>query len=267
MPMPLTLSLEKNGRRYELRLESVSAAEDAAGMNTSWIHARDETTVPKLTQSDGPDGDRPNDFVYLKDQRTVYAVYNCVCDSKTETVELFAKRLFDLVEKNAPDKLIIDVRGNGGGDNYLNQPLLLGMIRAQSLDRPGHLFVLTGPHTFSAAQNFANQSERWTQALFVGEPTGSAPNIWGDAKQIELPQTKLHPMIATLYWQDSDPRDHRVWILPDVAASDTFADWVAGRDRALEAALAYKAGDAPPAEAPDGHWRRPSQRGDWQFHF
>jgi hypothetical protein len=36
--------------------------------------------------------------------------------------------------------------------------------------------ALTSPQTFSAAMNFATRLERETDALFVGEPTGGAPN-------------------------------------------------------------------------------------------
>src|SRR5262249_14338239 len=112
---------------------------------------------------------------------------------------------------------------------------------------------------FSAAQNFVNQAERWTQSLFVGEPTGSAPNHFGDAKPFTLPATKLSVIVATLRWQDSDPKDTRPWIRPDIEARETFADYVAGRDLALAAALAFRLPADFKATVPFKHWQRSTQ--------
>ncbi|HEX2591426.1 MAG TPA: hypothetical protein VHL34_08010 [Rhizomicrobium sp.] len=262
---PLVVTIEKNGVRHDVSIKPVPAADDAKGMESAWLHARDESRIAHPTTLHGKD--TPFDFVALDDGKVVYAVYNQCEDSDKETVAAFADRLFKFIDTHSVDKLIIDIRENGGGDNYKNQPLLLGMIKARGIDRPGHLFVLTSRRTFSAAQNFANQAERWTQALFVGEPTGSSPNLYGDAKQFELPKTHLHPMVSTLYWEDSDPKDTRVWLLPDIAASQTYADYVAGRDAALEAALAYKPDPAVVTLPPNAHWFRKSQKAGWILAF
>jgi len=256
-----TFSVEKNGRRADFSVRPVSADADGAAQ-PKWNRARDGAKVAAPTPLHGKDV--PFDFVYLQAPRVVYAVYNQVDDADKETVATFATRLFAFVDANPVDKLIIDIRENGGGDNYKNQPLLLGIIRARAIDRPGHLFVLIGPRTFSAAQNFASQAERWTQALFVGEPSGSSPNLWGDARQMELPHTHLHPMIATLYWQDSDPRDTRQTILPDLPAEASFADYLAGRDTAFDAALAYRVDESAAAAPPNTHWQRASQKAQWK---
>lgn len=260
---PLAFTLEQNGARRDVLVTPMKAADDEARQKSDWLHARDETQVARPTALHGKDV--PFDFVWLGDKATVYAVFNQSSDGDKETVEAFAARLFAFIDTHKVDKLILDVRENGGGDNYTNQPLILGAIKARNIDRPGHLFLLTGRRTFSAAQNFCNQMERWTQALFVGEPTGSAPNLYGDAKQFELPLTHLHPMVSTLYWEDSMPNDERVWILPDVPAPLSFADWKAGRDPVLEAALAYHA-DAK-ATAPNTHWFRKSQKAQWTLPF
>ena len=261
----IVFTVEKDGARRDVAVTPVAADADAAAQKTSWVRARDETKIAHPTSLHG--ANIPFDFVYLNDRQAVYAVYNQSDDGDKETVAAFADRLFKFIDEHKVDRLVIDIRHNGGGDNYKNQPLILGMIRAKSIDRPGHLFVLTGRQTFSAAQNFANDAERFTQAMFVGEPTGSSPNLYGDAKQMELPKTHLHPMVATLYWQGSDPNDHRIWILPDIPASQSFADYVSGRDAAFEAALSYKLPSGAAETPPNTHWQRASQQGTWPMPF
>ncbi|MDZ4868838.1 MAG: hypothetical protein SGI91_16080 [Alphaproteobacteria bacterium] len=246
----------KDGARRDIAVTPIAASDDEAHQK-AWTRVRNESKLTKPTPLHGVD--TPFGFHHLKDRKAVYAVYRQSDDSEAETVAAFAARLFKYVDENPIDRLIIDIRENGGGNNYKNQALLLAMIKARKIDRPGHLFILTGRQTFSAAQNFANQAERWTQALFVGEPTGSSPNHFGDAKQFELPATKLAVIVATLRWQDSDPKDTRIWIRPDIVARDTFADYTAGRDTALEAALAYRLpGDFKETD-PVEHWQSLNQ--------
>lgn len=253
-PIMFTI-LTKDGTRQDIAVSPLAVAEDKTRQAT-WIRARDEARLPKPTPLHGTEA--PFGFHHVKGTKTVYAVYRQSDDTKDETVAAFAKRLFKYVETNPVDRLIIDIRQNGGGNNYKNQPLLLGMIKSK-LDHPGGLVVLTGRQTFSAAQNFANHAERWTHSIFVGEPTASSPNHFGDAKPFELPATKLSVIVATLRWQDSDPKDSRVWIMPDVPARETFADYVAGRDVAFEAALNHRVPPDAKASDPMTHWYRPGQ--------
>lgn len=141
-------------------------------------------------------------------------------------------------------RIIIDLRRNGGGDNTLAEPLRRDLART-SCNRAGGLYALIGPETFSAAQNFANRLERETAVRFVGDPTGSSPNHYGDAKPFVGPATGLVAIVSSLPWFDSSPDDHRRWIMPDVAVASRAQDWLEGRDPALEAA---RTDVAPPVD-------------------
>jgi hypothetical protein len=179
-------------------------------------------------------------FEYDKEHRLVYLQQNAVQNKDNgESLSDFYKRVLDVVAANPVDKLVIDLRQNGGGNNGLNTPLIRGIIKSK-VDEPGHLFVITGRITFSAAQNYVNALERYTTAIFVGEPTGEHPNGYGDARPVELPNSKLTPRISTLYWQDLDPRDARQWTAPQIATPLTFADYRNGVDPALQAIINYK---------------------------
>ena len=76
--------------------------------------------------------------------------------------------------------------------------------------------------------------ERWTPAIFVGEPTGDPPNGYGDPKRTVLPNSGLTVQVSTLYWQVSNPKDKRDAIAPLIPAAPTIASVGAHRDVALE---------------------------------
>jgi hypothetical protein len=238
-----------------------------AGGTVEWSDARPDSIPPPLGLRDTG---RNFWFEYLPDSRTVYFAYNEVNDGPDETLERFAGRLFSLIEEQPVDRLVIDLRHNGGGDNGLNLPLLHGLIRCEAVRRPGALYAIVGRGTFSAAMMFALDLERHTRAIFVGEPTGARPNHYGDARLLRLPGTGLTVRVSTLYWQYSDPRDERSWIAPHIAAPLTSAAYCSGRDPAMAAILAGL--DArPAADAVAGTWAGPLRFGhqslDAEFRF
>lgn len=172
-------------------------------------------------------------FEHLPAQRLVYAQLRGVANGRKETLAATAARLGAFVESHDVDRLVLDLRQNGGGNNHLLRPLLVGLIRSK-VNRRGHLYVLIGPVTFSAAQNLVNRLEAYTEAIFVGEPTGENVNFYGDAERLILPQSGLTVQLANLRWQDADPRDRRVATAPELAAPLRFADYRHGRDPAFE---------------------------------
>jgi tetratricopeptide (TPR) repeat protein len=164
--------------------------------------------------------------------------FNGVANKENETVADFSKRLFDFVSKNPVDRFILDLRWNGGGNNFLNKPLILGLIKSK-VDERGKLFTIISRHTFSAAQNLVNELEKYTNTIFVGEPTGENVNFYGDAARIELPNSKLVIRTSTLWWQNLDPRDRRRWTGPQLAAELTSTDYRTNNDPALKVILDY----------------------------
>jgi tetratricopeptide (TPR) repeat protein len=179
-------------------------------------------------------------FEYLPDPRVVYFQFNGVADDADEPLEAFCGRLFDLVAANPVDKLVIDLRWNGGGNTFLVGPLLHRLVGCDKVNRRGRLFVVIGRRTFSAAQNTATFIERHTNAVFVGEPTGSRPNFVGETAPFRLPYSKLEVNVSDLYWQSSWPMDHRAWIAPELYAPPSFEAYRANRDPAMEAILACR---------------------------
>ncbi|HKB37217.1 MAG TPA: tetratricopeptide repeat protein [Gemmataceae bacterium] len=185
--------------------------------------------------------DRAQWFEYLPDRKAVYFQFNKVLDDEKELLARFTERLIKFLDENDVDRLVIDLRWNNGGNTFLGQPLLLGLIANKKVNQRGKLFVIIGRRTYSAAQNMATYFERFTNATFVGEPTGSSPNAIGEEDPVTLPYSKIMANVSHLYWQGSWPQDQRIWLAPQVYVAPTFADFRAGRDAALEAILAHRA--------------------------
>ena len=113
-------------------------------------------------------------------------------------------------------------------------------MESRKIDQRGKLFVITGRQTFSAAMNFATDMEKLTDALFVGEPTGSSPNFIGEHNPFQLPFSKIQGSCPTRYYQGGfSSDDHRPWIAPDIIANLSSNDFRQNNDPALGAVLTY----------------------------
>ncbi len=184
----------------------------------------------------------PDDYYwyeYLSDSRTLYVQWNTIADKKDEPVALFFHHVMAFAATQPVDRLVLDLRLNGGGNNYLNTEPIKDILRSP-LNRRGMFFVLIGPRTFSAAQNLTNILHKYSEAVWVGEPTGEHPNMYGDAVPITLPNSKIQIYLSTLWWQDLDERDKRQWQAPDVTVEPTIRDFDAGRDPVMEAVLHWR---------------------------
>jgi hypothetical protein len=169
---------------------------------------------------------------YLKGSRTLFVQFNAVEGGTNRMVDEIVAR----VKQGGVDRVVVDLRHNGGGDNTTLGPLDFA-LREPIIDRPGRLFVIVGRITFSAAANFATDLEQETGAIFAGEAMGGSPNLYGDARRIDLAYGKQWLNMATRYWERSTPDDQRVTIEPTIRVGLSSDDYFAGRDPVLDAIL------------------------------
>ena len=214
------------GDRMTLELRAVPI-----GGAVTWADARDTSKAAPLYLRD-PESNYW--FEPLDGDRVVFMRYNTVYDREDESIEAFTDRLARYIDTHPVEALVIDIRGNPGGNNSRNRPLLKGLIGCAKLQQPGRVFVIIGRGTFSAAMMFAVDLERYMDAIFVGEPTGASPNGYGDSRKVTLPNSGLTVRVSTLHWQYSDPRDDRDAITPQIRAPLLSSDYAANRDPALD---------------------------------
>jgi hypothetical protein len=170
-------------------------------------------------------------FGRLPGTSAVYVAFNSY-----RNLSANAGRLFTFLDGQPPDRLIIDLRGNSGGD-YLDghKYLIAPLLARPALNRRGHLFVITGRYTFSAAMSNAAQFRTETQATLVGEPPGEVPNSYQERRSFRLPDSHLEVSYSARYYRFL-PEDVPS-LLPDVEVDPDWASDSTGTDRALETIL------------------------------
>jgi len=241
MSKTVTMTLEKEGSVFEHTFSSVPP--DAMSRNygytipnDKWVSARDQKTTPlylkKLEE-------RLYFFEYLADKKTLYVRQSSVFNDDKESLQDFYKRLFAFIDENKVEKMVYDVRLNGGGNNYNNKALIKGIMARPKINKKGNFFYIIGRNTFSAAQNLTNEIENYTEAIMVGEPTGENKNFYGDNRKLTLPHSKLDAYLSFAWWQDMPAWENKEYTIPHVAASMTFDEYRANQDPVLEAALDY----------------------------
>lgn len=171
---------------------------------------------------------------YLADSQTLFIQYNACRNDPKLPFGGFARQVLADADAHAVKRVVIDLRWNGGGDSRVIGPLKGGL--ASRLKTVGPVYVLIGPSTFSSAMDNAIALRHSLHAKLVGEPGGEKQNGYGEVKVLTLPNSKVNVRYTTKYFGlvKGDPAA----LEPDIPAPRTLADVLAGRDRALEAAIA-----------------------------
>jgi hypothetical protein len=108
-------------------------------------------------------------------------------------------------------------------------------LKRPALDQRGHLFVITGRRTFSAAMSNAAQFHNETRAILVGEPPGETPNSYQEKETFWLPASHLAVNYSVRYYKFL-PTDAPA-LMPDHEIDPDWESYRAGRDPTLEWAL------------------------------
>ena len=172
-------------------------------------------------------------YTYIPEAHTVYCSFRGYANLANN-----AKGLLDFVREKNPEKLVIDMRLNLGGDYHDGERYLIDPIRALlDINRKGHLFVLISGYTFSAGMSNSAQFRTLTAALLVGQTIGERPNSYQEAREMRLPNSRLVVRYSTQFYKFVVSGENI--IRPDKEITPTWNDHKAGRDPVLEWVKAY----------------------------
>jgi hypothetical protein len=222
---------DRNRKQFSVEMNSLTGDEARA---MQFLDAA--TKIPSYRQR----RDKAFSQEYLADSKTVYFKFTGGFPSFAESFRAYGE-LLDFIEKNPTERLVIDLRSNGGGDSSVFEPLIQGLIRNENINQKGRLFGVIGRATYSAGMIEAAWLQQQTNAIMIGEPTGAKPNQYNevvhDDKRIILPNSKLEVAYTVAYRKlvKGDPPA----LMPDVRVNLSSLDYIAGRDPVLEKILAY----------------------------
>jgi hypothetical protein len=177
-------------------------------------------------------------FEYVPEEKMMFLQINSLNSPRGDgegTFGQFCARFFKAFDQVGPEKLVIDIRANNGG-NHVELPLLKGIIARPHIDQHDRLFLITGRVTYSAAVHFATVFDKYTNATIIGEPTAGRPNHYGAIRRFTLPN---HPQVvigcSIDYYQDSEPFDFNTTVSPDITTRMSSPDYRHNIDPAMNA--------------------------------
>ncbi|PIB31326.1 hypothetical protein BFP77_01795 [Maribacter sp. 4U21] len=244
----IEFTLEKNGKIVKKVFDAMPTGQTVPRQygfvfeDENWSEAREQDTLPLYLDK----LEKMYFFKYLPKEKAVFVRISQIEDDPTEKMETFYTRLFDVIEKEEVEKLILDVRLNGGGNNFKNRTLITKIIENKKINTIGSLFVIIGRRTFSACQNLVNELDNYTNVIFLGEPTAENINFYGDSRPVILPNTGHPVYLSFAWWQDKPAWQNAEWLAPSIPIEMSFEQYATNRDPMLEAALAFSDTDFKP---------------------
>ncbi len=236
----ITFKLERDGKTFSQKFEAQKRGHTPTRFgviqpNDQWLDSRKQGTTPLYLKN----LNKIYYFEYLPEHKTLYVRHSQIRDDAAEAIPQFYQRVFQFIENNDVEKLVLDVRLNSGGNNYKNKPIVTGLISCKKINQTGKLFVIIGRRTFSACQNLVNEIDTYTNAIFVGEPTSENINFYGDNRPVMLPNSRIPAYLSFAWWQDKPQWENAPWLAPDLAVESSFEDYQTNRDPALREILNF----------------------------
>ncbi|QRN83823.1 hypothetical protein JR338_03460 [Chloroflexota bacterium] len=192
-------------------------------------------------------------IIDLENDLGIFTLRSCVDNEEYRSV---LDSFFSEVFENDLDNVVVDLRGNGGGNSRVANKFLqyldvetyrswdsairYGWLLKQNKDvvvnnhkQPvtfsGDIYVLTDTFTYSAAMDFAMLISDNDLGVLVGMPSGNLPDSYGDCLFFQMPNSGLMISISYKSWHRIDSSHAGEPVMPDyvVPSAEAF-------DKALE---------------------------------
>lgn len=181
-------------------------------------------------------------WTYLEPLQLLYMKYTVCRNDPERPFAQVTQEFLAAFDSQPVRKVVIDFRGNGGGDSSVINPLFEGLQQRQGRLQEGvRAYALIDNGVFSSGMmNAANFSGQRPFAFVVGEPTGGKPVHFGNVSSLTLPNSRLVISYSTRFF-DSPLKEEAV--MPDTPVLLSSADYFARHDPVLVAVLAGSPGD------------------------
>lgn len=147
---------------------------------------------------------------------------------KLPSFKSFQEAVIDTILHHDFDKVIIDIRLNGGGNSAQGTEFVKELSTIEKINQKGKLYVIVGRRTFSSAIINAMDFKNMTKAILVGEETAGKPNHLGEVRLLKLPSSGMTLQYSTKYFKRTG--EDLKTITPDQVVETNFNDFKEGRD-------------------------------------
>ncbi len=231
------LGIIKNANKVTITLSNNKEKSEKVTMDPVAWNFTGMPVLPKLKTEKQPLFlSKKEDFYWSKalpNHNAMYVQFNAFVAKDEPTFPDFNLKLQENIKQSNYQNLILDLRFNAGGNGAMISPMLKAIIKFEATNPKGKIYVLIGRGTFSAAQNFLINITKTTNAILVGEPSGSSPNFAGEAGYFKLPYSGLWGIIASQYHQASTAEDERKWVAPHIPVGLSSIDYFNGNDKTM----------------------------------
>lgn len=179
------------------------------------------------------------DYTYVQENKTLYFEYNVCADMEDMKFKDFNDNMFQIIESNEVENIIVDLRGNSGGDSEILNPFTERLKSYVASNDDVKIYILVGRSTMSSGM-FAifRIKEAAPDAISIGEPTGGAIDCYGEVKVFYLPNSQLPIQYSTKYFEFSKvynyvPQESNTYT-PDILISPSIGDFMNNNDLVLK---------------------------------
>jgi len=174
-------------------------------------------------------------FEELAEDNMLYIQYNSCRERNDLSFQSFTNQIVNRINNNSDiDKVVIDLRHNGGGNSAVMHPLIDALEDLVDKNRlsKNQIYLIIGRKTFSSAiLNTIELKDRIDLKIY-GEPSGGKPNHHGEVKSFRLPNSLLLVSYSTKYFKLTDGDEDSIY--PDVTVAYNTDHFLNGIDPVLE---------------------------------
>jgi len=171
-------------------------------------------------------------YTLIDNGKVLYFNYQVCSEQEGKPFDMFNHELFNLIENKRPQKIVIDLRNNGGGNSAILKPFL-DKLKDSYLNKKGSLYVLIGKNTFSSAlMNAVELKRNYNSILVGGESTSGNVNHYGEVRGFELPNSKITVGYSTQYWENW--KGYKGPLLPDIKIESSIYNFKNNVDEVIE---------------------------------
>jgi hypothetical protein len=211
--------IDKNGKQVKIKLTAIQG-NDITNVKLASAHTNLLSEKKKGNYW----------FDYNPNNKELYFNYSECKEDQDKPFGKFNDGLFALITTQHPEKIVLDLRYNNGGNSGVLSPFI-EKIKDSYLNQKGKFFVLIGKETFSSAVMNAVELKKNYNTIFIGGATSGNINHYGEVRGFSLPESKIVIAFSTRYWETW--KGKKGALKPDIAVKYSIKNYIAGEDEAL----------------------------------